>query len=316
MVLTITAVAAFGTGTAALAQPSQAQLNHQLDAAWQQLEVTIEQFNAVRDQLRATNAQLGTVESQLVPLREALDASQRRAGEVSSAMYRGGQVGGFVALLSSPSPEALIDQLAMLDHLQRSRHRELAGLARSQAQYQRERTELTQLSGRQAAQQADLAKRRAGIETNIQRLQQLGARAGRGVARQPKGALHDGYVPAFTADAAGEAVKFAYSQLGKVYKFAAEGPDAYDCSGLVMASWKAAGVALPHNAAQQYKTVTPITRDELQPGDLVFYYRDIHHVALYIGDDRVIEAPQPGERISMRPIDFAPIAGYGRPSGV
>jgi len=136
---------------------------------------------------------------------------------------------------------------------------------------------------------------------------------GAGMLRWPRGALHDGYVPLFTDDPAGRAVRFAYQQLGKTYKFAAEGPNAYDCSGLVMASWKQAGVVLPHNALRQYKTVKPITRAELKPGDLVFYYHDVSHVALYVGADRVIEAPQPGETISMRMIDFAPIVGYGRP---
>jgi cell wall-associated NlpC family hydrolase len=79
-----------------------------------------------------------------------------------------------------------------------------------------------------------------------------------------------------------------------------------------MAAWRSVGVTLPHNAARQYRTVRRIERAQLRPGDLVFYYRDVHHVAMYIGDGRVIEAPQAGERISMRPVDVAPIAGYGR----
>jgi cell wall-associated NlpC family hydrolase len=62
----------------------------------------------------------------------------------------------------------------------------------------------------------------------------------------------------------------------------------------------------------QWATVRHINRDELRPGDLVFYYRDIHHVGLYVGDGRTIDAPQPGERVTMRAVDHAPIFGYGR----
>ncbi|MFG2038098.1 C40 family peptidase [Dactylosporangium sp. NPDC048998] len=94
---------------------------------------------------------------------------------------------------------------------------------------------------------------------------------------------------------------------------AQRGPDSFDCSGLTMAAWKTAGVVLPHNAARQKQTVQPITRSELRPGDLVFYYKDVSHVGIYIGEGRVIEAPRAGERISMRLLDYAPISGYGRP---
>jgi cell wall-associated NlpC family hydrolase len=132
-------------------------------------------------------------------------------------------------------------------------------------------------------------------------------------ARGSRGRERDSYVPVFTKDAAGTAVRFAYQQLGKSYRFASEGPDTYDCSGLTMASWRAAGTRLPHNAAMQWRTVRHVDRPDLRPGDLVFYYRDIHHVAMYVGDGRIIEAPEVGEVVSIRPIDFAPIRGYGRP---
>jgi peptidoglycan DL-endopeptidase CwlO len=308
-VAAVTLTASFG-----FADPTPTDVEQQLANAWQQLEGVIEKYDASQDEAKATTAQLKTIAAQLPPLQQAVAAAQARAGEISSAMYRGGQVGGFAALLSAPSPDTLMDQLAVLDHIERTRHRDLASLAADQQQVLRRQAELRTLSTRETAQQTDLAKRRAAIEAQIDRLQKASGRAGRGAVRSPKGALHDGFVPVFTDDAAGAAVKFAYSQLGKAYKFATDGPDTYDCSGLVMASWKAAGVALPHNALRQYKTVKPITRDQLVPGDLVFYYRDVHHVALYIGADRVIEAPQTGEKVSMRPINFAPIVGYGRPT--
>ena len=90
------------------------------------------------------------------------------------------------------------------------------------------------------------------------------------------------------------------------------GPDAYDCSGLVLASWRYAGRHLPHSSVLQWATVRHIGRADLRPGDLVFYYRDIHHVALYAGDGRIIEAPAPGERVAMHPIDGEPVSGFGR----
>ncbi|MEV4132547.1 NlpC/P60 family protein [Dactylosporangium sp. NPDC049742] len=282
----------------------------QLATAWQELEGVIERFNAVRDDLRATEAQLERVNARTGPLQASVDAAQRDADEVAARLYRSAAVTSTAVLVSAPSPESFMDQLATLDHLQRRRTDALRRLKADKAALKKEQADLGDLQVRQRTQEQELGQRKAAIEAQVRRLG--GARAAR-TARTPSGALHDGYVPRFTDDPAGRAVRYAYSQLGKVYRWGADGPDTFDCSGLTMAAWKAAGVVLPHNAARQKKTVTPIRREELRPGDLVFYYKDVSHVGMYIGDGRVIEAPREGERISMRLLDYAPIVGYGRP---
>jgi cell wall-associated NlpC family hydrolase len=297
--------------TASVAYADPTDPDKRLAASWQQLEAVIERYNTAREDLRVTGLQLGQVQAQLGPLETSVAAAEARAAEMSSAMYRSGPIGGFTALLEAKSPDVLIDQLTVLDHLDRERSRRLLELRESRDKLVEQRRQLVLLSQRKTDEQAALATQKTTIEAQIRQLQ--GTTTGtRRAVREPSGALHDGWTPLFSPDSAGAAVRFAYNQLGKAYKFATEGPDTYDCSGLVMASWKSAGVNLPHNAAAQYRTVQPITRGDLKPGDLVFYYRDIHHVALYVGNERVIEAPQPGERISMRAIDFGPIAGYGR----
>ncbi|OLB74934.1 MAG: hypothetical protein AUI14_22360 [Actinobacteria bacterium 13_2_20CM_2_71_6] len=80
-----------------------------------------------------------------------------------------------------------------------------------------------------------------------------------------------------------------------------------------MASWRAAGVSLPHSAALQWATVAHVSRDQLEPGDLVFYYGNIHHVAIYIGDGKVIHAPTYGEDVVIAAVDHQPVHGFGRP---
>jgi cell wall-associated NlpC family hydrolase len=95
------------------------------------------------------------------------------------------------------------------------------------------------------------------------------------------------------------AVKFALAQVGKPYVFAADGPGSYDCSGLTMASWRAAGVHLPHMASAQYNRGHHVTLSQLLPGDLVFYYQPIGHVSIYIGNGLLVSAPQPGENVKI-----------------
>lgn len=103
---------------------------------------------------------------------------------------------------------------------------------------------------------------------------------------------------------ASTAIAFAYAQLGEPYVWGAAGPDAWDCSGLTMGSWAAAGVYLPHYSVAQYAAVQHISFNELQPGDLVFWGStsspsSIYHVALYIGNDQIIQAPHTGAYVEV-----------------
>ncbi|WP_432832032.1 NlpC/P60 family protein [Dactylosporangium sp. CA-092794] len=305
--LVVAGLIVLGAPSAGYADPA-ADRQRQLATAWQELEGVIERYNAVRDDLRVTDARLAQVNSRLGPMQAQVDAAQRDTDDTAAALYRSGAVGSTAVLIAASSPEAWMDQLALLDQISRRRAKALRALKAAQDALQSEKTELSEWYGKQQAQRAELGQRKAVIEAQVRRLG-----GGTQTARAPSGALHDGWVPVFTDDAAGRAVRFAYSQLGKVYQWGADGPNSFDCSGLTMAAWKAAGVVLPHNAARQKQTVRPIRRDELRPGDLVFYYKDVSHVGIYIGDGRVIEAPRAGERVSMRLLDYAPIAGYGRP---
>jgi cell wall-associated NlpC family hydrolase len=113
--------------------------------------------------------------------------------------------------------------------------------------------------------------------------------AGTGLARAP-------------TRAAATAVRFALAQLGEPYVWAAAGPDRWDCSGLTMAAWAAADRPLPHYSAAQYLSTTPVTQEQLRPGDLVFWAGGgtpdaIFHVALYLGAGQVVHAPRPGTQV-------------------
>lgn len=98
---------------------------------------------------------------------------------------------------------------------------------------------------------------------------------------------------------AAAAVAFARAQLGKPYRFGAAGPDAYDCSGLTMAAWAAAGVRMPHYSGAQARLFPKVTWDQLRPGDIVVFYPDYHHVGIYIGGGQMIHAPHAGAVVSI-----------------
>ncbi|MFD7664905.1 NlpC/P60 family protein [Streptomyces sp. NPDC059788] len=112
---------------------------------------------------------------------------------------------------------------------------------------------------------------------------------------------------------AAKALAFARAQMGKPYVWGATGPNSYDCSGLTQAAWKAAGVSLPRTTWDQVKAGDRVATQDLKPGDLVFFYDDISHVGMYIGDGKMIHAPKPGASVRVESIYYMPIYGSVRP---
>ncbi len=112
---------------------------------------------------------------------------------------------------------------------------------------------------------------------------------------------------------AGTAVTTAPAQIGKPYPWAAAGPNSFDCSGLTMYSWSAAGVTMTHYAAAQFDEFPHVSQSELQPGDLVFFGSPIHHVGIYEGSGTMIDAPETGENVRRDSIYRPDYAGASRP---
>jgi cell wall-associated NlpC family hydrolase len=109
------------------------------------------------------------------------------------------------------------------------------------------------------------------------------------------------------------AIDTAKAQLGKPYVYAAAGPDTFDCSGLTMYAWAAAGVSLPHSSGMQYASLPHVPMDAMQPGDLVFYGSPIHHVGMYLGGGVYIHAPQTGDVVKISSVYRPDFAGAARP---
>ncbi|MFJ4894273.1 MULTISPECIES: NlpC/P60 family protein [unclassified Streptomyces] len=141
-----------------------------------------------------------------------------------------------------------------------------------------------------AAKAADLARQQAAAEKAAkEKATEQGSSSG-GTTGSSGSTATD---PSYTTKA-GKALAFARTQIGKPYVWGATGPDSYDCSGLTQAAWKAAGVSLPRVTYDQVNAGTTVSLTDAKPGDLVFFYDDISHVGLYIGNGMMIHAPKPG----------------------
>jgi cell wall-associated NlpC family hydrolase len=306
--LIVTAVFVAGAPAhAAPADPDLAELDQQIVAATDRLEVLVEQRNAVRDDLAATQARASDTAARLARDTTRMEDLRDRAGAIAASAYRTGPASQVSALLAAGSPGAIVDQLTALEGLGLQARGRLSGMADLLTSLRRQRDDLSALSQRQYEQATKLAELTAQVERDLGELRRMRSRtvaAQHLVAAPPR---------PLVAGAAGAAVAYAYAQIGKPYLYGAAGPAAFDCSGLTKAAWAAAGVTLPHNAARQYSSMPHLTRADLAPGDLVFYYGDVHHVAIYIGNGMVIHAPQTGDAVRAAGMDMAPIHGYGRP---
>jgi cell wall-associated NlpC family hydrolase len=101
-------------------------------------------------------------------------------------------------------------------------------------------------------------------------------------------------------------VNTALAQVGDPYVWGAAGPDAFDCSGLVQYAYAAAGIALPHSSAMQSTMGTPVSRSQLQPGDLLFFYSPVSHVGMYIGNGQMVHASTSGSPVKVASVDYMP----------
>jgi cell wall-associated NlpC family hydrolase len=116
-----------------------------------------------------------------------------------------------------------------------------------------------------------------------------------------------------TSGLASKALQTAMSQIGKPYVWAGSGPATYDCSGLTMFSYGAAGISMPHSAAAQYAMFPHVARNALQPGDLVFFGSPIHHVGMYVGGGMMVDAPETGEDVQVESMNRSDYVGASRP---
>lgn len=295
----------------ASADPGADSTERRITAAEEQLEVVIEQFNGIREELRASQRRTDELGAETARLEGVLQARQAQVALLAATAYRTSNLRSLAsveAFLGAAAEEDLVQPLIVLDRLAGEQRTAIAELTATRTRLSDTQHALTALTATQRARHRQLSARKRQIENEIARLDRMRDASGDTHADRQAPRL-----PVLPPGAAATVVKFTHAQLGKPYQWAGSGPQGYDCSGLTSAAWAAAGVRLPHNAAAQWSVVRRISRAERRPGDLVFYYPDIHHVAVYVGEGKIIHAPRTGKPVRVDDVDYQPIHGYGRP---
>ncbi|KUO12025.1 C40 family peptidase [Streptomyces sp. DSM 15324] len=329
-----TATAFDGTGQAE-PQLTTAQVEVKVDRLYQEAETATEQYNGAQEKATAAEQRLRTLRDEAARKEEKLNAAREALGTMAAAQYRSGGLDPAVQLALSDDPDQYLDgaafaeragdrqsaavtrvrrQLREIEQLRGAARLELSSLKARKAELKEHKRTVTDklaaarglLSRLTAAERARVAADMGGGTATADRA----SRASTG-ARAPLEA--PGTATAAAPDSrAAAAVSFAYSKLGSPYVWGATGPNAFDCSGLVLAAYRSAGVSLPRTTYAQIGIGRRVSRSELRPGDLVFFYSGITHVGLYIGNGRMIHAPNPSAPVRIAPIDEMPFAGATR----
>ncbi len=273
------------------------------------LETITEQYNLTRYRIERAKEVISEKERELAALTAEMEKRKDILGQRIRELYKSGNADILEVLTESRTVD---DLYTNLDRARRISGNDVDMIASIIASRQEVEAAKSELENRRAALDAELAKldaQRSQIEAELRRRKELmagveaevnnliaqeEARRAATVSPRPTPVSRPRTPPPPPPPYAPEVIKVAYAQLGKPYRYGAAGPDAFDCSGLVMYCYAQVGVRLPHSSYMQSRCGVPVSYSELQPGDLVFFH-GFGHVGLYIGNGQYIHAPRTGD---------------------
>jgi cell wall-associated NlpC family hydrolase len=299
-----------GTATAAPSASSPQQAAALVSAANHQLEIVTEQVNSARVTLDKQKAAVAAADKAAAASQKKLDAMDKQIRRLARSAYTGNDVSQLDVLMTSKSADQFVSQLGTLDaiaghtnDLVKQVKSASSATAAARAKADKAATQAQQAFDVVAAKQRDLQSKIADYQRQYAALtapqKAVVNLAAGGASVAPTAA------PAPTG-AAQAAVNTALAQVGKPYVWGAAGPDSFDCSGLMQYAYSAAGIALPHSSSAQSTMGVAVSRDQLQPGDLVFFYSPVSHVGMYIGNGQMVHAATSGEPVKVVSLDSMP----------
>ncbi|QNP71901.1 C40 family peptidase [Streptomyces roseirectus] len=303
-----------------------------LDALYHDAAVATDAYNAAEEASKEQSSTIVALAQRIVDGRERLAELKDRAGAAARAQYRSGGLPDEAKLILSEDPSRFLDDAGRVRQGQKATTGLLAELTTVQAdleQYARDAA--VQWQKLEAGRKAKAAAQKR-IEQQIAAAKKLEAELAqeervrlaeleRQAAQQAQtrwaaevgdtGVLGGG---ASGATAQGEkAVDYALAQRGKPYEWGAEGPLSYDCSGLTSQAWAGAGTPIPRTSQEQWRRLKHVDVQDMRPGDLIVYFSDASHVAMYIGEGKMVHAPRPGRSVTVAGAGSMPILGVVRP---
>ncbi|MGN6160681.1 MAG: C40 family peptidase [Marmoricola sp.] len=300
------------------AKPTPESVKAKVQRLYREAETASEQLNNATAQVKSATTTMTALNSDYKHEQTISAAMRKQVAAIVVSQYQGQSLSAASQVALSGDPTAFIQGMNVMTGVNSQRADvlnqyaiELKRLALRRAAVQTEAASLAHARAQVAKQNQVIKKATAQAEAQLSSLQAPQRAAVVRSISGPSFAPASVKVPKVSGMAA-VAVRYAMAQVGKPYVYGAAGPNAFDCSGLTMAAWGAAGVALAHNSAAQMGEGTPVSESQLQPGDLVFYYPGISHVGMYIGNGMIMNAENPSVGVVIAPLHSMPYEGAVR----
>jgi peptidoglycan DL-endopeptidase CwlO len=312
--------------TTSHAEPTIQEVEQRLDTLYHEAEAAQERLNTLNHRMEVKRERLTTLRADLRHQRRVFGrvSNQVAAMAAEDAQSPEARLSPAQRLVLTDDPDEYLSTLGAQEALSDHQGRMLQSLsdaARELAvrkqQVRGELSEVTTAQEQAAKEESTVDAKVADAEELLSELEAerraaIEARQERQAEQVSRTAARPAPTTAVSGSAAA-AVDFAMAQIGDSYVYGAAGPDAWDCSGLTMGAWGAAGVSLPHSSSGQMSSGTPVSSSELQPGDLVFYYSPVSHVGIYVGGGQIVHASNPSSPVSTTSVFSMPFSGAVRP---
>ncbi|HEV2933971.1 MAG TPA: C40 family peptidase [Streptosporangiaceae bacterium] len=265
-----------------------------------QINALSEQYDGLRIQLSRAQADVRIADKAIARDSAALSLGQQAVAQLAAENYMSAGLDPTLQALTAGNPEQFLSQASTMTELEQSSGDKVSTLSGEENQALRDRqTAAQQVAAVQAVQSQMNAKKQA-IDTKIDQVNSAAMKQAMAIFDQT-GQYPD--IPIPTANTVGgQALQAALSKRGDPYVWGAAGPGAFDCSGLVVWAYAQEGIALPHYTGDLWNSGVHIPRNDLEPGDLVFFFPDISHVGIYIGNGLMVDAPDFGLTVRVDPV--------------
>ncbi|MFD4502763.1 NlpC/P60 family protein [Streptomyces sp. NPDC058457] len=286
-------------------KPSKNEVKSRVDKLYEEAEQATEKFNGAKEKQEKLQKQISALQDSVARGQDELNELRDGIGSMATAQYRSGGLDPSLQLFLSSDPDSYLDKASTLDQLSSQQVETLKKIQAKQRELAQERAEATGKLKDLAATRTELARKKKEVQAKLAEAQKLlnsltAAEKAALTAEQERASrssservdLGDDTSATGRAAAAFAAAK---TRLGTPYVYGATGPSSFDCSGLTSWAYAQAGVSIPRTSESQATIGTRIySTSDLQVGDLVFFFNDLHHVGLYAGNGQILHAPRTG----------------------
>jgi len=273
----------------------------QLKGIHDQLEVLTEQVNGLKVRLSQAQRAASVAADNATRQQKALDVVQKRVGTLAATTYMNSGADQAMSFATASDPQVFLDQSATLSYFAAQDGTQALTLIDAMQAAQRSKKSADDRAQQVKSLKTELDSKIKKFKTDYSKLRD------KVVKKDPAQIVKIPAIPG--AGKAADALRAALTKLGDPYVWGADGPTTFDCSGLTMWAYGQVGINLPHFTGSQWNAGTHVSREQLEPGDLVFFYSDLHHVGMYIGNGMMVHAPHTGDVVRIAPMGDRPFAG-------